>query len=105
MTLSELNTILVSTTLPVAYRAFRVGEAPTLPFICYIETGYNNFGADNIVYDSAKKIDIELYTENKSESTELLVENALTNNSIFWTKYEDYIDSEEMFKITYEVEV
>ena len=34
----------------VAYRAFPVGKAPKLPYICYLSTSTNNFFADNKTY-------------------------------------------------------
>lgn len=108
MTLAEINSILKS--IPgfeekVAYRAFPKGKAPALPFICYLATQTNNFNADNHVYHVIQGVDIELYTRRKDYISEAAVEAALNANNIIWEKYEDYIDDEEMYMITYEVEV
>lgn len=106
MTLTELNTILTGITGfkdKVTYRAFPVGAAPKLPFICYLETNTNNFNADAKVYVKRQYVDIELYTRLKSPSVEELVESALDDNKLVWEKYEEYIDSEEVYQITYEV--
>lgn len=106
MTLAELNTALQSIpafTNKVAYRAFPVGKAPKLPFICYLATETDNFDADNCVYHVLQNADVELYTAVKSEATEALVEDKLNELNIVWNKYEEYIDSEECYQITYSI--
>ena len=103
MKLENLKTMLESTGLPVAYRAFPVGQAPDLPFICYLVEYSNNFDADNRVYHPINHISIELYTEFKNPDTEALVETALKD--ICWEKTEEYLDDERCFEIVYEIEV
>lgn len=103
MKLENLKTLLESTGLPVAYRAFPVGQAPDLPFICYLVEYSNNFDADNRVYHPINHISIELYTEFKNPDTEALVETALKD--ICWEKTEDYLDDERCYEISYEIEV
>ena len=49
MSLEEIKKLLETTGLPVAYRAFPVGNAPPLPFICYLFSSTNNFNADDVV--------------------------------------------------------
>lgn len=108
MELSELYSILnniVGFKGKVAYRSFPVGSATNLPFICYLETNTDNAFADNKVYKKIRGIDIELYTEIKDTKSEDLLEEALNNASIPWNKYEQYIDSEKCYQITYSVEV
>ncbi len=108
MTLAELKNILTSITgfsNKVAYRAFPKGKAPKLPFICYLCTNTNNFDADNAVYHVIQGVDIELYTKLKDTASETAVETALNDNNIVWEKYEEYLDDEECYQITYEVEV
>lgn len=89
----------------VAYNFFPVGSAPSLPFICYKETSTDNVFADNRTYNVVKGVDIELYTETKEFEKELSIENALDNASIPWNKYEQYIEKEKCYQITYSVEV
>ena len=103
MRLKEFCDILKTTGLPVAYRAFQEEEAPKLPYICYLNPENNNFAADGKVFFSAKKIQVELYTKNKEIETEEKVEQALS--SLFFTKTENYIDSEKCYQILYELEV
>lgn len=103
VTLKDFVKILDSTGLPVAERCFTEDDAPGLPFICYLTEGSNNFGADGIVYYSAMKVSVELYTKRKDESIEAMVENALA--SFYWEKSEEYIDDEDCHLTTYELEV
>lgn len=108
MTLAEIKTMLSSITGysdKVVYRAWRVGEAPDLPFICYLETGSDNFAADGIAYHKIKRIDIELYTETKSPADEALVESALDTAGLYWESDETYIDDEKMYEKVYTIEV
>lgn len=103
MELKVICALLETTGIPVTYRAFPEGEAPPLPFICYMETGSNNFGADGIVYKKIKGIQIELYTVRKDVESEDKVEQAIS--SFYWSKDENYIDSERCYQIVYEMEV
>ena len=106
MTLKDLNTALNA--IPgfdkkVAYRAFPVGKAPKLPFICYLCTNTDNFAADDYVWQIIQGIDIELYTAKKDEKSEKAVEDKLNELELVWDKYEEYIDSENCYMITYSV--
>lgn len=106
MTLAELNTALQSIAGfkdKVAYRAFPVGKAPKLPFICYLATSTDNFDADNSVYHVLQGVDIELYTKDKSEATEQLIEAKLDEINLVWNKYEEWLDSEECYEIVYSI--
>ena len=87
----------------VTYRAFPVGKAPKLPFICYVATQTNNFDADNKVFHVLQDVDIELYTKNKSEALENLVESKLNELNLVWDKYEEWLDSEECYEIIYSI--
>lgn len=87
----------------VTYRAFPVGEAPALPFICYLVTNSDNFFADDVVTHQILDVDVELYTKNKDLASESAIESALNDNKIPWNKTEDYIDSEQCYMITYSI--
>lgn len=106
MTLEALKQVLAGV-LPdkVTYRAWPVGEAPQLPYICYMATGSDNFAADNIVYHSATPVRIELYEELKDLTLEGQLEAALTGAGIYWDRDETYIDDERCYLIIYEVEI
>lgn len=106
--LEKLKEILESITgfeKKVAYRAFPEKEAPKLPFICYLETGANTFYADNKVYSSTDIVDIELYSKYKDKKSEQLIEKALADNNITWTKDRQYLENEKCYETIYTVEV
>lgn len=104
MTLADVYTMLTGIsgfTGKVAYRQFPVGQAPALPFICYLDTSTNNFIADNKVYAVIQEIDVELYFEFKDTTSEGLIEAALNANNIIWEKYEEYLRDEEVYEVIY----
>ena len=105
MTLAELYTVLSSTGLPVAYLAFSADNPPELPFIVYQETGSHNLGADNIVWHSATRIQIDLLTRTKSRATEQLLEDALNDAGIFWERESSFDSDESVYRMTYTVEI
>ena len=103
VTIEDIPKLLESTGLPVAYHSFAEGDAPELPYICYLFPGTNNFAADGQVYVKIDMVRIELYTAYKDIEIEKKLENALS--SLFWEKSEEYLDGEKCFMITYELEV
>ena len=108
MTLTELYTALTGITgfqKKVVYRAWPVGEAPALPFICYLVEGSDNFGADDRVYKDITRVRIELYSENKDTTSESAIESLLDSLYIYWEKDETYIDDERCYEIIYSIEV
>ena len=106
MTLEGLYTVLNSIEAfsdKVTYRAFPVGDAPELPFICYLATDTTNLAADCKVYQVVQDVDIELYTETKDLTSEKALESALNNASIPWDKSEDYLEDQQCYMITYSI--
>ena len=104
MTLKDLNTALNAISgfnKKVAYRAFPVGKAPKLPFICYLCTSTDNFFADGETFQVIQGVDIELYTSSKDVASEFAVENKLDECGLCWEKSEEYLDSENCYMITY----
>ena len=105
MNAKEIRAVITGAGLPVAYRAWRENSAPDLPYCVYYAGRANNFAADGVVYHTAQRYTIELYTEEKDPETEAKLEAALTGAGIFCTKEETYIESERMNEIIYEIEV
>ena len=103
MTQAELYNLLKSTGLPVAYNNFKT--APSLPYIVYLFTYSDNFGADNKVYSKISNYLIELYSEKKDLGSEQLLENIFDENDIYYDKSETYIESEEMYQVIYEIQI
>lgn len=105
MTLEEFKNILSSTGLPVAYLAFPETQAPQMPFIVYQETGSHNAGADNKVWFSATRIQVDLLTRRRSRTTEVILEQALEDTEIYWERVPDYDEDQDYYRVTYEMEI
>lgn len=103
MTVEELGKLLESSGLPVAYNAFPIGDAPSLPFICYLYDDSNVFYADGEAYWGTGIYMVELYTKYKSPEVERVVEAVLS--TIPFVKNETYLEDEKCFQIIYEIEV
>ncbi len=105
MSYEQICEMMQETGLPFAYHHFAEGEAPKPPFLLFLTEGEDNFGADNIMYHSFKRLNIELYTDEKSPETEKSVEEILTSHGIYYSKSEIWIESERLYEILYETEV
>lgn len=108
MTLAEIYTLLNGVTGfagKVVYEAWPENEAPELPFICYLETSSDNFGADNKVYYKRKNVQIELYSKRKDGTSEAAIEAALDDAGIFYNSSDVYLDDEKCHERIYEIEV
>ena len=108
MTLQDLYTLLSVTEYPVAYHSFQASNItpiPKPPYIVYLVDDTDNFGADNKVYHKTTNITVELYTANKNITAEQALEDVFDGAEIFYNKSETYIESEEMFQISYEITI
>ncbi|MDE5945759.1 MAG: hypothetical protein K2G63_00420 [Oscillospiraceae bacterium] len=105
MTYEEINEMMQEMGFPYAYHHFAEGEAPEPPFIIFLSPGENTFSADNFMYYSFKRLNIELYTDKKSPETENVIEAVLRHHHIFYEKSEVWIESEKLYEILYEMEV
>lgn len=106
MTRKEIAEMLNSIGIPTAYYQFpdKSGQQP--PFICFYYPGNIPLQADNTTYcNGMTKLTIELYTDNKDFDLENSLEETLIANDLPFAKTESYIGSEQMFQITYEMEV
>ncbi len=101
MHLNNVYNLLKTTGFPIAYRAFKTPQTP--PFICYLVAYSKTIPADGEVYLKSDVVQIELYTSKKDLVAEEKLEAAIS--SLFYTKTEDYISTEKIYKITYEIEV
>lgn len=110
MTLEGLKTALEGIndgafTGKVAYRAFPVSGAPSLPFICFMEMESNNFVADCTVYKKITEVNIELYSDTKDTVSEAAIEKMLNDNLLVWDKAEYYIEDEDVVQVVYGIEI
>lgn len=105
MTIQKLKTVLDRTGVPFAYRKWEEGEVPPLPYGVYYAGPNNPFAADGVAYFSSQQYTLELYSRDKDPELEARVEAALTEAEIFFEKDEEYLSSEHMNEIIYEIEV
>lgn len=105
MTYTEIATMVSSAGLPYAYYKFPEGTAQSPPFVVFFYTQTNDLYADGQNYQRIVVLNIELYTREKDFDTEASVEEILKNNGFTYYKEENYIDSEQMWQIAYEMEV
>lgn len=105
MTRQEVATMIGSIKLPWAYYSFENSLSPEYPFIVYYYTDGDDKIADNTNYCRIEGLTVELYTQQTDFLTERLVENALINNGIVFSKTRTYISQELAWQTTYESEV
>jgi hypothetical protein len=95
----ELLELLKTTGLPVAYHHWVT--PPPLPYIVYLFTDSENFGADNKVYQKINNYQVELYSDKKDLASEELIELVFDANDIYYQKSEVYIESEKLYEVLY----
>lgn len=106
MTLKELRELLEALEIPVKYRAFKVGEAPNLPYILfYKEDNQGTLKADNQNYAKVSDVTIELYSDEKDIVLEEQLESILDTNKIEYDTYESYLETESMYEVAYEITI
>lgn len=103
MTKEQIEEILNQIGLEYRYHHFEEDEAVPPPFICWLIPDSNNFAADGKVYFQSDRVYIELYTDLKDFELEKKVETVLDQKEIFWEKSEEYIESEKMYEVLYEL--
>lgn len=106
MTRKEVADILATCNLPLAYRAFPIGNAPNPPYLLYFYENNDDVMADNTNYVNIVNLVVELYTSGEREFiTEATVEGVLNTNHLTHSKMEEYNDDMNLYRITYEMEV
>lgn len=92
--------------VPVAYRQFKPYKnkpVPSPPYLIYLFPYERGYGADNCNLIIHKRVTVELYTNAKTTPLEKRVETALS--AYEYEKAENYIDSENMYMVTYDFEI
>lgn len=105
MTYEEVSTMIESIGVESAYYQFPEGTAVAPPFICFYYPERDDFYADNSNYVKIERLIIELYTKEKEFDLEDLIEQTLNAKEIPFTRYESYIDTEQLIMNTFESEV
>lgn len=95
----------LKTVFPTAYLDFPEEEKPEPPYICYYDTGTDNFVADNKVYHIILAVNVELFTKQKDEAAEAAVEAVLDALDLPWEKNPEFLEDENIFLVTYTMEV
>lgn len=102
MSNEEIYKILESVGVPVAYNVFKAPQTP--PYICYYELYSNNFFADCEVYAQIDRVIVELYVAKRDAELETKLEAQLALIGGY-EKTDNYIDTEKLYKVDYELEV
>lgn len=103
MTMGELAQAL-NKIYPTRFSHFISRQEP--PFICYIDTDYDNTTADNRVIVEGSYIDIELYTKTKDLTAERKIKSFLNENELPYTQSPTiWIESEGFFQCIFSIKL
>ena len=105
MTLQEVDNMVKSIGLPYAYFQFPEGTRQAPPFICFFYTNSDDLFADNSNYQDIRRLNIELYTSTKDFALEKTIEDTLKLNGFTYYREENFIETEKIWQIAYEMEV
>lgn len=105
MTYQNVATMIASIGLPYAYDHFTDETGREPPFICFIYPETDDFIADNKNYTKIRRLQIELYTDNKDFELEARVESVLEAAGLVYKADGDFLNTEQMYMQTYNTEV
>ena len=105
MNLMEFKAELEQLEIPIQYRSFQVGHAPSLPYLIFYENDSDNVFADNQNYFDVLNVACELYTDEKDIELETKIQKLFYDNEIQYNSTETYIDSENMYLKVYDVQI
>lgn len=105
MTFQEVKNMVESIGLPYAYFQFPEGTGQAPPFICFFYTNSDDLFADNSNYQDIRRLNIELYTSTKDFALEKTIEDTLKLNGFSYYREENFIETEKIWQIAYEMEV
>ncbi|MCH4007666.1 MAG: hypothetical protein LKG42_03340 [Eubacterium sp.] len=99
--MNGITSLLEKTGIPFAYDHFAEGDSPAPPFLCWMTSQSDPFSADGSTYLKISEIHLELYTDRKDLASEKMIEDALDDNDIFYSKSEVWIETEQLFEVLY----
>ena len=105
MNLMEFKAELEKLDIPIQYRAFQVGHAPSLPYLIFYENDSDNIFADNQNWFDVLNVVCELYADNKDIELETKLQKLLYDLEIQYNSTETFIDSENMYLKAYDVQI
>lgn len=103
MTLQEIATMVASFNLPWRYSHF--SETPAPPYVVYYFPAENDVYADDSNFVNKRQLFIELYTNTKDSTSEGTIESTLKQKGLTWYKQTDFLNDEQLYQTTYEMEV
>ncbi|WP_117276515.1 MULTISPECIES: hypothetical protein [Streptococcus anginosus group] len=104
MKLVEFAELLTETGLTVQYHSFKKGQAPNPPYVVYTTGRPVVQLGDNQQEFKVDTVTVELVTDKKELALEEKLESLLNQSKLFFEKEDEtYIDSEELFVVTYSV--
>ncbi len=103
MTLDELQALLSESGLPFTYHHWETPPRP--PYGVFLDSGSDNFMADDRVYLPVSQIQIEVYARARDQAAEAAVDRVLDEASIPYEKGGVWIPSERLYQTVYEIEV
>ena len=103
MTRTEIANLITSFGFSCRYSHFT--ETPTPPYVVYYFPAENDVHADNSNFVNRRQLFIELYTKTKDETSEGTIQSALSGAGLSWYKQTDFLNDEQLFQTTYEMEV
>lgn len=108
MNKEQIEKMLEEIGVPFRYHHFTQKEMKdmSLPIIVWNIPGTDNFFADGQVFKKIKKLDIELYSDDKDWELEEKLESVLDKHGIAWEQTAaEWLRSESMWESLYEMEV
>ena len=91
----------VSSVMPCAHLAFKVGSAPSLPWCVYYLSDIDGMSADNKFISRRNSWVVEHYWRDYDAEKESSLESVLEENFGVFSKSETWIDSENCCQTTY----
>jgi hypothetical protein len=104
VTVSELKTALETSNYPVAYDHFK--DAPTVPFVAYMEMFADTLSSDYAVHGEWKTFRVELYTNDKDIEKEDVIKAILAEiDPKYRVDAETYIETERMQQTVFQIKL
>ena len=105
MNIMEFKAELEKLDIPIQYRAYQVGHAPSLPYLIFYENDSDNIFADNSNWFDVLNVVCELYADNKDIELETKLQKLFYDLEIQYNSTETFIDSENMYLKAYDVTI
>lgn len=105
MTYSEIQAMVHETGFSCAYDHFSPEDAVDPPFVVWLFPDMRPYAADDSVWLKRQRLNIELYTDVKDPAREQAVESVLDAHGFVYEKTEQWISTEKMYEVLYQMEV